>query len=298
MKQKVKQVTHMQTLPDSKYDVSDSSGMPSEDMCCYARNSKTKIVWQITDNCPLNCQYCFTPNRGRSDLSIDDAKTLLQTLRYRYPEKHLLLFAGREPLLYNDLEQVVKCACELKFTCSMSTSGERLSLERAKQLRDSGLRKVNLSINAFDHSLHKKTRPYGELSKVLGAINSSLAVGFVVKVNVTITKQTIDLLPDTIQSLVNEGVHSVTVGLLHSVPNQSTDICSWQYNIIKDIRNTVKNCVPKGYDFRLIIPPGPQDCFTHDNCPIRSGLVSILPDGSITGCNIYPDVLKGRTASG
>ncbi len=298
MKRILDKTKQMPATPDSRHAVTDDGRIIKEDMCCYARNAKSKIVWQITDRCPLSCQYCFTPSRGRKDMDLGSAKKLVSSLRMQYPDKHLMLFAGREPLLYNGIEEIVNTASALDFKCSMSTGGELLTLERAEQLRNAGLSKVNLSINAFDDILHRKTRPHGNLSNVVAAIDNGLAVGFTIKVNITITTDTYDHIANTVQTLLVQGVTSVTIGLLHSVPDRSIDAYKWQYEMSREIRTTLQNCVPQGVDFRLIIPPGPQDCFTHDNCPIRRGLVSILPDGSITGCNIYPDALKGKTEDG
>ncbi|MFP4458386.1 MAG: radical SAM protein [Candidatus Zixiibacteriota bacterium] len=254
--------------------------------CCYSRHVYEKIIWQITDKCPLNCQYCFTPGSKPSDISMDSALYLLRYLREKYPWKHRILFAGREPLLYDGIEKLILEATANRFICSLSTSGELLTKYFAEKLNDSGLQKINFTLNSSDPDIHEKSRVGSQHSKVVKAISLALDFEFDVKVNIVVDENTYPSLDDTLKFLIGLGVHKITLGMLHPFGKQSVpkarynQMCSWIYKILNKYQTL-------NVELLFIQPPTGIECFHLPNCPARKGLIAILPNGRITNCNIF-----------
>jgi MoaA/NifB/PqqE/SkfB family radical SAM enzyme len=279
----------------------NTGGKPAltESICCYSNNSYRKIVWQITDNCPLGCQYCFTPSKGRGDLTVKQAISLVALIRETYASKDLMLFAGREPLLYKGIEEVVKASTEAGFYCSMSTSGELLSSKRIELLTACGLRKINVTINSSDSGLHKLSRPMGNLENVVANIGHALSAGLVTKVNITVTLKTVATLGKTLLYLGELGVRKISIGLLHTYDGKGGRDLLWQYEKTKEFKDLLMGFTHySDAELKIVIPPSTHDCFAHRDCPAKNGLIAILPDGTIAGCNIYPDLAKGAVNRG
>lgn len=257
---------------------------PRLSICCYAQNAYEKVAWQITDRCHLRCGYCFTPALGRADLDANEACGVVDRIKMSFPWKRRLLFAGREPLLYPHLIEVARHASKLGFICSISTSGELLTAERAGELASAAIYKVNVTINAADEDAHRRSRPGGSLAHVIAGLRAAADHGIVTKVNLTAMRQTLSTLPATLRFVASLPVSRVTIGLLHPATSE-------ERSAIEQLRREVFAAADEaglGMGVTIISPPSDRRCADDYRCPVRSGLVSVLPDGTFVGCNIYP----------
>ncbi len=73
-------------------------------------NDLISICWDITSRCNDNCKYCYR-NSNNSDLDIESNKIILKKLLSFGVKK--ISFVGGEPLLYNDLIELVKYGREI-----------------------------------------------------------------------------------------------------------------------------------------------------------------------------------------
>jgi MoaA/NifB/PqqE/SkfB family radical SAM enzyme len=255
------------------------------DICCYSSEAESKIVWQITDRCHLHCGYCFTPSRKARDLTLTEALHLVVRLRQTFPAKQRLLIAGREPLLFQGIEDVITKASALGFCCSMSTTGELLTDAWLETLRESGLTKFNFTLNSPFSEHHELSRPGSRHSRVVQAIRLSLSAGFVVRVNVNVVSSDTQIAVATTRFLINLGVRKVSLGVLHPSGPKPLNLADYDRltsqlaEQVQDLRNRA--------DVKVIAPPK-EPCHKSVDCPVRRGLISVLPDGRIVGCNIFP----------
>lgn len=105
------------------------------------------LIAELTYRCPLRCPYCSNPvdwARHRKEL---DTATWLRVLREAEElgvvQLHL---TGGEPLVRDDLEQLIEGARQLDLYTNLITSGIPLARERLERLRARGLDSVQLSI--------------------------------------------------------------------------------------------------------------------------------------------------------
>jgi MoaA/NifB/PqqE/SkfB family radical SAM enzyme len=257
-------------------------------MCCYSQHINERIIWQITDRCHLNCPYCFTPSRSLRDLALYEAITLVAGLRRMYPSRTRLLFAGREPLLYKGIHNVIASACDAGFTCSMSTSGELLNFRMASLLCKCGLEKINLTMNSYHNEIHEASRCGSNLKQVISAISVALELGYNLRVNITVSEFTLDSVAGTLKQLYALGVRDISIGIIHPFfPSRSSYM---QHSTL--IESAVHACQETDISLAqiaVIIPPHAIPCYEAADCPARLGLVAVLPDGTVGACNIFPD---------
>ncbi|HQU79616.1 MAG TPA: pyrroloquinoline quinone biosynthesis protein PqqE [Azonexus sp.] len=112
-----------------------------------------KPLWlslELTYRCPLKCSWCNNPldfeDYGSRELSTDEWKAVLRDARDLGALQ--LGFTGGEPLLRDDLEELVGYADSIGFYTNLITSGIGLTEERLLALKAAGLRHVQLSLQA------------------------------------------------------------------------------------------------------------------------------------------------------
>lgn len=134
------------------------------------------LLAELTYRCPLHCVFCSNPvDYARHDQEMDtgDWKRILTEARALGAVQ--LGFSGGEPLLREDLEELVAHARQLGFYTNLITSGVGLTESRAKALKTAGLDHVQLSFQDSTRELNdfiSSTRTFDLKSKVAAIIKS------------------------------------------------------------------------------------------------------------------------------
>ena len=144
----------------------------------------------ITDRCNYRCVYCRTGNDGAqySELSLDEYLRLIRIFVSLGIEK--IRLTGGEPLLRRDLVALVREIAQLRTSSgtpldiALTTNGHLLATQ-AQPLRDAGLGRVTVSMDAVDPDIFARiTRVPGSYDHVLAGIRAAQAAGLApVKVN-------------------------------------------------------------------------------------------------------------------
>ena len=104
------------------------------------------LLAELTYRCPLHCVFCYNPvdyATQPDELSTDDWLRVLRQGREMGAVQCGL--SGGEPLLRDDLEEIVAEARRLGYYTNLLTSGVGLTVERARALKQAGLDHVQLS---------------------------------------------------------------------------------------------------------------------------------------------------------
>jgi cyclic pyranopterin phosphate synthase len=156
----------------------------------------------VTDRCNFRCSYCmpksvfdkhyaFLPQS--SLLSFEEITRLVRVFIAHGVEKVRL--TGGEPLLRKDLERLVAMLAELKthsgqsLDLTLTTNGSLLS-RKAKSLRDAGLRRLTVSLDALDDATFRTMNDVDfPVADVLAGIDAAHAAGFEgIKVNMVVKR--------------------------------------------------------------------------------------------------------------
>lgn len=159
----------------------------------YERNIDYARI-SLTDKCNLRCVYCmpedkvYENNLINDTLSFNDYKFIINGLSQVGIKK--IKFTGGEPLLYPHLIELIKYAhyeCNID-DISITTNGIGLN-EIAYELKRSGLKSVNISLDSLKSYKYKSITRGGNLTDVLKSINRCLELGIKVKVNCVVIKR-------------------------------------------------------------------------------------------------------------
>ena len=141
----------------------------------------------VTDRCNFRCVYCmpremFGPDfafLGREELlTFEELARLVRLFARRGVEKVRL--TGGEPLLRRDLERLVAQLAVIPGVgdVALTTNGSLLTREKARALRDAGLRRINISLDSLDDAVFRTMNDADfPVARVLEAIEAAEAVG-------------------------------------------------------------------------------------------------------------------------
>lgn len=153
----------------------------------------------VTDRCNFRCVYCmpkevfnksykFLPRREL--LSFEEILRVVRAFQQLGVSK--IRLTGGEPLLRNDLEKLIEqiAAVDGINDISLTTNASLLTAARANSLRDAGLQRVNVSLDALDDETFMRVNDVDiDVETVLKGIEAASAAGFeAVKVNMVVKK--------------------------------------------------------------------------------------------------------------
>jgi len=150
----------------------------------------------VIDACNFRCGYCMPADRVADDHGLDAAQRLdfdqIETLVRAFARQGVskLRLTGGEPLLRRGLPALVArlAAIDGIDDLAMTTNGSLLA-RHAAALRDAGLHRVTISLDALDPALFARlSGERGRIEDVLAGIEAATAVGLPVKLNCVIQR--------------------------------------------------------------------------------------------------------------
>ncbi|MEA1985747.1 MAG: viperin family antiviral radical SAM protein [Euryarchaeota archaeon] len=143
--------------------------------------------WHVTMNCNYRCKFCFYKNMTGEFRNLERAKHILETLKSKGIEK--INFAGGEPLLYKDLNYLLKMAKDLGFTVSIVTNASLLDENKIRQF-SSYVDWIGVSVDSADEDIEKELGRGGgnHVAHIRNVCEMIRRMGIRLKINTTVTK--------------------------------------------------------------------------------------------------------------
>ncbi len=140
----------------------------------------------VTNRCRYACWHCSKAHRAGNDLSLENL--LKATRDLQALGVSIIGLTGGEPLLRDDLEQVIRsvdpCSVTLLFT-----TGDGFTDTRAAALKASGLFGVAVSLDHYDANAHDLRRGRtGAFATAVEAIRRSRRLGFYTMIQLVATR--------------------------------------------------------------------------------------------------------------
>src|SRR2546423_5484490 len=148
----------------------------------------------VTDRCGLRCSYCTTEDMTflpKADLlTLEDLDRLCSAVIAKGVRKVRL--TGGEPLVRRNVMSLVRSLSRHLGTgaldeLTLTTNGSQLA-RFAGELRDCGVRRINVSLDTLDPAKFRAITRWGDIDKVLDGIEAARAAGLAVKINAVALK--------------------------------------------------------------------------------------------------------------
>ncbi len=171
----------------------------------------------LTTRCNLSCFYCH--NEGQVDTKEEmTAEEIEKILRVASKlDINQVKFTGGEPLLRNDILEIVKAGRKYMQDVSMTTNGTLLA-DIAGKLKKAGLNRINISMDSADRKRYEEITGKDMLDRVMEGIKKAVETGLhPVKVNVVAFPDYMDDLMKTIEKIWELGampqiIETINVG--------------------------------------------------------------------------------------
>jgi cyclic pyranopterin phosphate synthase len=150
----------------------------------------------VTDRCNFRCTYCMPKEVYGKDfqflerealLSFGEIHRLVRLFRDKGVEK--IRITGGEPLVRRKIERLVEMlAWHDDLDLTLTTNGSLLKA-KAQALKDAGLKRVTVSLDALDDALFRQMNDVDfPVARVLEGIDEAARIGLPVKVNMVVKR--------------------------------------------------------------------------------------------------------------
>lgn len=148
----------------------------------------------VTDRCDLRCFYCMSEDMTflpKSDLlTLEELDRLCSAFIAKGVRK--LRLTGGEPLVRRNVMSLVRSLSRHLDSgalneLTLTTNGSLLE-KFAADLKDNGVRRINVSLDTLDAAKFRAITRWGDLDKVLRGIEAARSVGLKVKINAVALK--------------------------------------------------------------------------------------------------------------
>ncbi len=169
-----------------------------------ANTTQTQPLWllaEVTYRCPLQCAFCFNPTdfdkHTQNELTTEQWIDALRDARKLGAIQ--LGISGGEPLLRNDIEEIVVEAKKLGYYSNLITSGVGLTEKRIQAFKDGGLDHIQLSMHDITAEINNfitNTTTFKLKQKVAAMIKGH---GYPMVLNVVLHRYNIDHLKEILE---------------------------------------------------------------------------------------------------
>lgn len=149
------------------------------------------VYLELTRACNLKCIHCLNNSgiKQKDELTKEDLLKLIKNFSSHGVQE--IRFTGGEPLLFNGIYDLIRFATEEGICTSLGTNGTLVTKEVAKKLKESGLKKVVVSIDG-NKKTHDKIRGRKNYQKAMHGLKYLQKNGINVRINSVIMKSNME----------------------------------------------------------------------------------------------------------
>lgn len=181
-------------MPALRTRLEPSPADPSRGLVDRFGRRATDLRISLTDKCNLRCTYCM-PADGMQWLPTQDLLTAAEIHHLVHVGvEHLgvreLRLTGGEPLIRNDLEQIIAGVRDAHPELPISITTNAIGLaRRAGALKQAGLTRLNVSLDTLNAETFKRLARRDRLDDVLEGVHAAVAAGLTpIKLNAVLMR--------------------------------------------------------------------------------------------------------------
>lgn len=252
------------------------------------------IRLSVTDRCDFRCVYCmseqmtFLPRERVLTLEelyqVAEAFTSLGVKKIR--------LTGGEPLVRKGVMGLIRQLGQLDAELVITTNGSQLT-KMANELRDAGVKRLNISLDSLREDRFKAMTRIGKLDQVLAGIDAAVAAGFErIKLNAVVMKGRND---DEVLDLVNYARdQGIDISFIEEMPlgNITSHDRAEAYCSSDEVRQLIEPRYPLLRTTEKTA--GPSTYFRMQDSDSRVGFISPHSHNFCGECNRVRVTVEGR----
>jgi GTP 3',8-cyclase len=252
----------------------------------------------VTDRCDFRCVYCMAEEM--QFIPKPEILTLEELYQVGLAFSELgvgkIRLTGGEPLIRNDIMSLIEQLGRLEQLDELviTTNGSQLQ-RTAKQLRASGVRRLNISLDSLVPRKFRQLTRHGNLDQVIAGIDAAIDAGFEgIKINAVILKgrnenEVLDLVEFVRQRQIDIAfIEEMPLGLIDD-HDRELSFCSSE---------ELRDAVSARYPLSALGDPegnaGPARYYAMDDSSSRIGFISPHSNNFCHLCNRVRVTVEGR----
>ena len=259
----------------------------------FSSPERPVIAWNITGMCNMRCRHCYISAPLSNELSRNEAIKLVEEMREI--KSSLVILSGGEPLLREDLFDLMERLRESGIKVALSTNGTLINEEIADKLADR-VEYVGISLDSPYESWHDEFRGVeGAFRSSIRGIRNLISAGVPTGLRMTLTRFNVDSVPSYLDLAISLGVSRVVFYHL-SAAGRARELVDWyitrdQYFRFMDYIIEAARAVDIEIETTMApfdgiyaaykIAKSKEDFIKLLNLVRSDGIVSIYPDGEV-----------------
>ncbi|ASQ90926.1 hypothetical protein CHL67_08350 [Prosthecochloris sp. GSB1] len=175
-------------------------------------SSERLVVWEITNNCNLNCFHCC--NNSGLNAGVNDEVSMETSIKVTHEFKDLnvteVYFSGGEPLTRPDFLKILASIDPMLTKIYLASNGTTITEKVAEGLSKFNISGISISLDGHTAEMHSLVR--GDLScfdKTVEGIRLCVRKNLPFRVTSVITNDNANFIRDFLDLLLEIGVPSV-----------------------------------------------------------------------------------------
>ena len=179
-------------------------------------NTLRMIAWEVTRMCNLSCLHCrASSERGpyEGELTTGECFSLLDDIAsFSTP---VIILTGGEPYLREDIFEIASYGDRKGLRMVLATNGTLVTDEIAEKTRESGIKRISISLDGPDADSHDSFRGVsGAFEGSLQGIENLKKAGVEFQINTTITRLNLHQIEDIYNLAIRLGAAGHHIFLL------------------------------------------------------------------------------------
>jgi len=206
------------------------------------------IVYNCTARCNLKCIHCYsasTSAKAPNELSTQQAKALLKQLKDI--NAAVALFSGGEPLMREDLFELLEETNKLNLRSVLSTNGTLIDSDTAKKLKELDVAYVGISLDGLEPFHDKFRQTKGSFKAAIRGIRNCDKADLRTGLRFTITKENLDQVPAVFDIAADNGIRRVC--FYHLIKSGKAKGLDTQTPTSKESRDCIEIVLEKTSEF-------------------------------------------------
>lgn len=251
------------------------------------------IVWDVTSRCNLKCRHCYVEAESgkTTEPSTEEAKAIMDQLKKA--KVFTLSFSGGEPLLRDDLYELLKYATK-SFVVDVASNGLLLDMEAAQKLKSAGASFVQLSFDGLEDAHDYLRGRKGAFNKLMEAIDNLKKAGLRFGVTSVIYRKNVHQIKEMIE--LAEKLGSFTIRFYRLIYTgrgkdlSSLDLTPSEYKkALEDIysyKGKIQAVADEAFGFLL---HGRENPHQWVGCQAGRTIAGIKANGQVVPCPMFDD---------
>ncbi len=256
------------------------------------------ISWKVTRRCTLSCPHCDLDEKDRAacrpnELTPADARFVIDELCYLGRPLGLVLHGG-EPMLREDICDIVAYSREAGFRTLIETHGTALTRKKLLSLKNAGLTTLAVSLDSPDPIANDRARGLeGSWQDGQDALREACELGVETTVALSLHEGNSPTLAELVRLADMRNASAVTFSFFSCAGEgvrAGLDARSYHEALLKIAECAIR---PHGARIRTVCAPQFARLSQEQEgavsrlakgCDAGRGLLAIDPDGSVTPC--------------